>query len=141
MTTVQQAEEAIVKTFLDAWGSETPVTLINERFDPPSNSPWARVIIYHYESRQETLGGVGNRRYHRTGRITVQLFSPLNQGTKRLSQLAQKAREAYEGKSRLVGPGGPSTVWIQDVAVDTGIPEAGYHQYRVNADFAYEEIR
>lgn len=140
MTNVLQAEEALAKTFIDAWGSETPVYLVNERVDP-AQAPWVRLIFYHYESEQETLGSVGSRKYKRTGRVTVQIFVPLNLGTKRLAQLAQKAREAYEGKSRLVGPSGTSTVWIQNVAVDTGVPDNNYHQYRVNADFSYEEIR
>lgn len=74
-------------------------------------SPWARADIRLTGGEQATLGAVGQRRFERTGLLTVQVFIPLGEGVTRGTQLANVALNAFEGKA---SPGG---VWFRQCGI------------------------
>lgn len=135
MTTLQVARETIYQTFVTDWAATTAFTFANENFDPPVAASWVRVSVLHQTGNQETLGGVGNRRFLREGIISIQVFSPLNGGLRNQDALIQTARQIFEGRS-LTGP-----IWCTDCNVFEVGPSDGYHQFNVETNFAYEETR
>jgi len=135
MTSTQTARETIYQTFVTDWANATPVTFANEDFSPPTDTPWVRLAVLHFTGNQETLGEVGNRRFRREGQISIQVFTPLNDGLRDIDALVQSARQIFEGRT-LTGP-----IWCTDSAVQEIGPSDGWFQFNVDTDFAYEEVR
>ena len=135
MTTLNQAREAIYDEFVTDWGSTSPLTLDNEKVDPPTTE-WVRLSVRHTASTQDTLGAPGNRRFERIGSAFVQIFVPTDQGTLRADELATIAREAFEGKS-LTG----TTIRFLDVIVREAGVDGQFYAVVVEATFEYDETR
>ena len=55
--------------------------------------------VRHAVSQQVSLGGLGNRKFDRTGLILIQVFGQLDRGTKEVDDLVEKALAIYEGKT------------------------------------------
>lgn len=135
-----EVREAVYETFVPAWvtaNPSVPIGLDNEKFDKPTATPWARLSVRHKISQQESLGGVGNRRFFRTADIYVQIFGPLDTGTYDCDVLAQSARTILEG-IRISGAG---DVWITAANVRELGPVDGWCQVLVTAGLNYTEIR
>lgn len=136
MTTLTAATETMYDLFLDAWGSTTSVTADNESFDPPDNASWARISIRHNAGGQQTLGGVGDRKFFRRGSFFVQIYTTEGQGRNAGDILAAQARDVFEGVS-ITG----TTVRFLDVIVrETGL-DGKWYQHVVEATFEYEETK
>lgn len=133
MTSIMQAKEAIAKVWADNWS--TPFQFENESFTPPQTA-WARLVVRHSVSAQETLGGTGNRRFERTGSTLIQIFTPTNQGTAEGETLAVQARELFEGKTLVDHPVHFGAVTISEDGVT---PDGEWMQHTVSAPFRYEE--
>lgn len=137
MTTIPEAEEALAQRFVDTW---TPTghefTLENEKFSRPESEPWARFSVRINAATQDTLGGVGNRKFERSGSVFVQVFTPLDEGTNRSSQLVQTVVNGFEG-TRIVG----TTIRFNDVIPrKTGIDDKWFGQI-VEATFDFDETK
>lgn len=137
MTTMDEAKEAMYLAFVTAWNTTGfGYELDNEGFSPTAGVPWARCVVRHRGSGQETLGKAGNRRFARTGSVLTQIQTPTDEGTSRADSLATTVREAFEGVS-LVG----TTVRFGDVTVRETGPSGGWYQTVVEANFEYDETR
>ena len=137
MTTMAEAKQAMYSAFVTAWTTTGfRYALDNEEFDPTDGEPWARCVIRHNDSGQETLGRVGNRKFARLGSVLVQVQTPQNEGTTEADSLAVTVREAFEGVS-LAG----TTVRFQDVVVRETGPTGAWFQTVVEANFEYDETR
>lgn len=135
-----EVREAVYETFVAAWvvaNPSIPYGFDNEKFEKPVGTPWIRLSIRHKTSQQESLGGVGNRRFFRTADIYVQIFGPLDTGTKDCDDLAQSARTILEG-IRITSAG---DVWITAANVRELGPADGWCQVLVTAGLNYTEIR
>ena len=63
-----------------------------------SESPWVRVSVNETSGGQQTLGPVGGRKYRRRARVDVQVFTPVDKGTRPGFLLAEQARTIFEGQ-------------------------------------------
>jgi hypothetical protein len=134
MTTLVDAAEAIYQQFVPSWGATTELVLDNEKFDPPDETEWVRLSIRHTASTQETLGPPGERKFLRTGSAFVQVFTPVGTGTKLTRQLAEQARNTFEGL-QLTG----TDIRFLDVIVREIGPDGTWYQTTVEAVFEYNE--
>jgi hypothetical protein len=134
VTTLNEAREAIY----DRWKAEWDATVFE--FDNQSKKlhegsvNFARVTVRNLSSAQETLGAAGQRHFRRRGAVFVQIFTPENKGLKAGDDLAQEAREIFEGVSfdgldfsgALVRESGADGKWFM---------------HMVEATFDYDEIK
>jgi hypothetical protein len=84
------------------------------------------------------MGPVGSRRFDRSGRVFVQLFEPPGLGVGPLSDLADQARDLFEGKRFA-----PHDIRFNEVDVgNEGSVENGrWWGVTVEARFEYEDIK
>jgi hypothetical protein len=123
--------------FIDLWGTTSPFTFDNEKFTPPTKTAWVRVTVRHDDSTLELIGGTqagGFNKYQRTGRLTVQVFTPLNEGVEEADTLAQTARDIFEGVTL-----SSNAIRFNDVIVREIGPDEGWYQFNVEAVFQYDE--
>ncbi len=105
MTTYLEAKDAMIaeyvtNTTLDTTPVTGQVTLENEQWKPPTDTPWVRVSVRHFDGGQDSLGGVGFRKFSRVGSLFVQIFIPQDTGgTAPADTIAQEARTLLEGKA------------------------------------------
>ena len=145
-TDINTAYDEMLGAFKDAWdagaGTYNGGTVPEVRYDgvgdsgpPDSEEPWARVTIRHVTGTQASLlGDSAQKRFRRSGIITIQVFWPLSQaGLANARSLASVARSAYEGQETA------SHVWFRNVRVQEVGPDGSWYQINVLADFEYDE--
>lgn len=136
-TTLSQARERIYLTFKEDWGTTSPFVFDGEKFKTPSpSSSWVRVSIRHNEGSQDSLGGVGARKFKRGGSVFIQCFTPLDRGRDASDTLADAARDIFEGKTL-----GTEAVTFTDVIIREIGPDEGWYQTNVEAIFNYTETK
>lgn len=141
MTTTIQARDSIHTVFHTAWLAESldigetrpEIAWDNFQFVPEEVKPFARFVVKHLAGTQETLGGVGNRVFRKSGIVFVDLFLPKDTGVSSLDKWSKTARSAFEG----VQAGG---VWFRDVITLEQDPEEEYIRALTQSDFQYDEI-
>lgn len=140
--TRQEAVDDMLALFKTAWdatghGSRVKYDNVGQKSLPPSGqNPWARVVLRHTTSRQASLAGEsGNRRFRRTGVITIQIFQVVGNGLTGGTDLAKIIQDAYEG---VTSPGGAI---FRDVAINEIGPSGDFYQTNVVIPFEYDEIK
>ena len=136
MATLNQARERIYQTFVTAWGTTSALSFEGEAFTPPVGAPWVRVSVRHSDAVQDSLGGIGLRKFERIGRVFVQCFVPLDTGLAAVDNLATLARNVFEGKTL-----SPEAIHFFGVVVREIGPDDGWLQVNVEAAFIYHETR
>lgn len=135
MTTLNEANEAVLDRWVTLWGTTTSYVFDNERPQSVLSPPWVRVVIRGLENVQETLGEVGRRRFLRRSQVFIQVFTALNVGTKQADELVQQARAIYEG-TRFSG------VWFfHGNVIPIGPIQDGLYQVNLELPFNYEEVK
>jgi hypothetical protein len=133
---IGEVREAIYQAFATGWSSYSPFCLGNESKKPTTAALWVRCTVLHLGSEQESLGPTGNRRFQRDGLIIVQVFAPLDAGTKVSDAAVQKVRDIFEG----------TRIPAHDIRIhaltphELGILE-GWYQVNAELDFTYIETR
>lgn len=144
---IYAARDEIFTRFRTQWEADTPALNggtsvlvewegVEKLNPPPTNAPWARATVVHSEGNQRTLGGIGGRRFGRSGNVFIQVFAPRGQGQGLLDRLCAVAVSAFEGKKT------PSGVWFRAVSVNE-IPQSGNNPWvsaNVVAEFNYDKI-
>lgn len=103
---------------------------------PPASGRWAQVVIKHAVGFQTTLSGdAGQRRFARTGVLTVKLCAPKGDGLSACYQLAKLVGDVLEGQAT------PRQVWFRDVQVNELDTKGNFSQVNVTATFTYDEIK
>ena len=97
--TINAVRGDIYTTFKTAWGSTSPFTFDNERYDPPDGACWARVAVRHNSRQQESLGGITHRKFESSGSVFIQCFCPRDSGAAGADALAEVAQGIFEGKT------------------------------------------
>lgn len=140
------ARDEIQAMFWAAWntvavstivGYVPSVTFPNVPADEPDPEKyWVRYNLAHDSGKQATLGAPGNRRFSKSGLVTVQLFAPLTlgDGLGKSLALAQIVQGAYEGQHS------DSGVWFQDAVIKEIGTSDSWYQTNVQARFRYEEL-
>ncbi len=96
MTITSEAVEAIVQHFEDEWGDTTYIS-DNEEDVPSIDTTWVRITVRHQVSAQKSLGEPGHRLYNRGGSVFLQIFNPVNDGTRNMNLIVDQARPIFEG--------------------------------------------
>ena len=136
MTTLNEAREACYLRFRTLFtGLPTErITFDNEDFDEPDKLEWARLVVRSFTRGQNTMGGVGSRRFRSTASVLVQVYALSNTGVKQLDLLAEEAKNVFEGVS---------FSGLDFLAAD--IRETGadgkWNQHVVEIEFDFDEIK
>jgi len=150
MTTTNEARTAIIERFIANYVpvafSDVPsgerrarFSFDNEERDAgdsvaPASESYCRLTILETDSRQETLGPPGARRFRRQGAARLALYCPSNNGTLKSDAMVKTFRDVFEGVSF-------SGVYFTDCQVtDLGVEGASW---RVDAlaSFWHEEVK
>jgi len=137
MTTLNGASELILAEFVTEWGSTTPYAFTNEeaRTLDAGEVAWCWVSVSEVGGGQDTLGAKGNRKYWWIAEVTVQVFTPVGEGSKDGETLAKQAKDIYEGE-RLGG------LYFNDGRVTrVGPSEEKWDQNNAVIRFGFEEIK
>jgi len=100
-----------------------------------SDNPWAVFVIRHATGQQDTLGGIGNRNFVRTGTAIATIFTPSGNGLSSSYALAKVVADAYEGQTSVNG------VWFRNVRMQEIGRESQFYQINVLIDFEYNETK
>lgn len=146
--TVTQARDEIHTLFKTAWdaGADTAgkrvmywdsKQVIDETNDGDGNpNTWARIVIQHVLSNQASLANrSGQRKYRRSGLVTVQVFTPLGTGLSIADRIYKIVLDAFEGKVT------PGNVWFRNVRLNEVGPSGSWFQGNIISDFEYDEIK
>ena len=143
ISTFSEARDAILTQFKTVWDTQTPpiAKLLWQDVDdevPSGTESWARVTVVHNQGRQATVGGeTGNRRFRRFGVVTVQVFTPIDDGLTKNDELAKLANDAFEGQTA----GGGDRVEFRNVRSNEIGPDGAWFQTNVIAEFEYDEVK
>lgn len=99
--TYANVEDVLTSCFLKRWADKTPVILKNS---VPKNlddkvEAWINFAVAINASRQDSFGGVGNRRFVRVGRIFVEVFVKAGTITGLQNSLVNSIIDIYEDGS------------------------------------------
>lgn len=129
-STVNTVREALYQAFNTAWAGATPIVFENEDYTE-TEAAFVRFSMRNEEAGQNSLGASGNRSFERSGRIFVQIFTPVNEdGMVPADTHAEAARTVLEG----VTIGG---VHIYGVSTREVGPEGKWFYTLVEAPFTY----
>jgi hypothetical protein len=137
MVSLVDARETIYQRFVAQWGATSAFTFDNENYDPPANTPWVRLAVRHRSSTLEAIGGSGYgglNLFQRTGVCQIQVYTPLNQGTRQSDTLVQTARNIFEGVTLASNAIRFTNVNIVEIG-----PDDSWYVVNVDADFQYDE--
>lgn len=136
--TYKQARREILSKFKTAWDTTSYEAFYDDvkKQRSSSSSPWAVVTLRHTAGRQSTLSSdVGNRRFSRTGTLTVQIFTSAGKGLQESYDLAKVVSDAFEGSYT---PGG---VWFRNLTLREVGRDGEFFQVNVITEFTYDEIK
>lgn len=144
MTTQPEAVEGMAKAFVDGWTAaypSYPYVLDNDVLRTPTDTPWARLSVRHADGQQDSLGGVGVRKFLRTGTVFVNVYTRTQNanaggGSAQAIGIARTVANFFEGKTLQ-----PSTVWFAGVIVRELGPSGKWYQVSVEATFNYQETK
>lgn len=136
MTTTAAAVEAIQERFAGATSlSATSICFDNENFDAASKDTWARLLVKHSASSQESIGPTGSRLFQRDGVIVVQLHVAKDLGRAAVDALVDATRAIFESV-RFSG------IVCRGSAPPREVGNVGrWFQVNVEAAFYYEEVK
>jgi hypothetical protein len=100
----------------------------------PASQSWCRFSIQEGGSRQETLGGVGSRRYRRDAVARLAIYCPSGQGTVKADAMVKAFRDLFEGVSF-------SGVYFTDCQVQELGVEGASWRVDALASFWFEELK
>lgn len=93
---VQAVQSALLAV---TWPGATPLVVLDNEASP-SAGEFVRLIINHTEGNgQESLGPVGERRFHRRATAYAAVHVALDAGRARADALATAVRNAWEGRT------------------------------------------
>jgi len=152
MPTIAEARDLILQTFKDAWDADPTSQNLEVRYDDRygdsdinTNDSWARVTVKHDPigfSPKALAGSIGQRRFPRNGTLTVQIFTPTDDGQETSDELTTIVLSAFEG-FRNAG------VWFRNIRFsevngDFGGGQKplsdGWRQVNVRVEFEYATI-
>lgn len=133
-----EAADVAVDEFKRLWTGTPLANVLVQNQDNSSvdnqKDPWVRVTAAEIGGGQETIGAAPSRRFRRNAQVTVQIFTPKNEGTTRARQLAAEARAIYEARSF----GGLD---FNNARILPTLAEEKWQATSVEADFQFEEIK
>ena len=149
ISTNEEARDYILAKFKAKWDADTPALTGDAsvpavewpNIEPPQpplsagNKPWARITVRHSRGSQRSFGEAPNRRFTRTGVVTVQVFVPAaKRGLVTGDRLGNVALSAFEGEES-------GDVWFRDaVLTEVGV-DGNWYQMNATATFEYDVLK
>lgn len=136
--TYTQARDEILTLLKAAWDPTTYPMIYDDLKGsvPTTSTPWARATLKHFTGNQSTLANdVGNRRFSRSGNLTVQIFTESGKGLSLSDTLAKIVTDAFEGQTS------PSGIWFRNVRYNEAVADGNWYQVNVIVDFEYDELK
>lgn len=121
--------EAIETRFAVQWAGQTPVSYDNSAFNIPQNTPWVRLTILNGESQNAS---VGTSHLRHIGIISVQVFVPVDSGTRQARLLANSVSTIFDNQ-RFAG------IQCRVSSIQRGGDQDGWHMTIVNTPFRRDE--
>jgi len=136
MTTLTEAKEAVYLRFTSNFTGVAldRIFFDNEEGEIPDTGDWVRLVVRSTARTQNTLGGVGNRRFRSTASVFVQVYTQANTGVKQSDILTKEAADIFEGVSF-------SGLDFQSAVIRETGPTGKWYQSVVEAEFEYDEIK
>lgn len=98
ITSKNEARKLMTADFDSQWAGVTPIKWQNQKFDPPENQAWVSYYIRWSTGDQETLGPDNNRKFLITGRVYIDVRTPIFDSMKNSDILVDRAENIYRGK-------------------------------------------
>lgn len=141
VSSITVARDAINTAFKAAWDAQTPpipALLFDDTKQDLSGgeAPYARITVRHNVFQQATLGGIGNRRFRRSGIVAVQIFTPAGEGLTDADKFAKVALDTFEGKNT-----GGDAIEFRNARINEIGQDGPWFQTNVLAEFEYDEIK
>jgi len=138
--TENEARVILCNQLINNWDTDVglpavPYYLDNEAQKPEGLVEYILMRVIHFPGpQQHTLGGTGNRKFRRRGRVQIQVRTDVDIGLQRLDFLGRTARLLFEAKTI-------SGVMLHDgTFVEQG--RVGEHYGgEVSVEFSYDEIK
>lgn len=143
--TLLSAHDAIEKLAADVLNAQSvtvvyadvPLTAAQQAIIEGTTNPvksWARIDIKDNLRSQETLGGVGQRRFENKGIVIVEVYTPSFSGRTLADTLSALVRDAYEGIN--VG-----SLWFRNARTVPAAPDGFWNHTNVIAEFIWDEVK
>lgn len=143
-----QANLAISQAWIAGWSARhsitdpsdpdyVPLHLDNEAATAAGVDRWCRMTIVPSTRQQVSIGGKGTCRFENRGRISVELFGDVDDGTDPVDALVVDVREVLE-RTSLPGPSGE----VVDTFSATALPattDGRWHRRLVLVDYLWSE--
>ena len=133
MTTIVQADDAIINHFIDEWGNTTPIAKRNQIFAGAEEFVRPVVKPSAGENKGVSSGGFDGRLIRQYGLVIVQVFVRDGGGVSRLNQICQQVlgvlSQEIDGVELKNG-------YVKDVGSDG----AGYYQQQVIFEYQYDYV-
>lgn len=137
--TADQAIDAIYAIFRTAWINSGQDGSLIKYTDVAGEKPageltWARVTVAHATGNQSTLaGGNGTRRFRNVGTVTIQIFTPIGDGSVAEYGTAQAILSAYRRAQDV-------EVWFRNVRLREMPSDGAFAQTNVLSEFTYDDV-
>ena len=136
MSTFSEVRNEIYKRYIGTYGS-TPYALDNQPFDPPNPSTtvkWARVSVQFTDGIQDSFGKTGNRKFLKSGLLTVQVFTAIGAATDINDAFCQQVQDLFEGV-RI------DDIWFTNGGIRFSGVEDEWYQQNVVFDITFEDVK
>lgn len=112
--------------------ADAPLTYDNISFDPPEDlALWGRLTIHHLEGARASLGGA-SARFRRQGMVSIQVFTPIGEGTLLADRVGDPLVEAFEI------PGQIDNIWFRNARMREVGSDGTAHQVNVEVEFIFD---
>jgi len=139
MTDFIEATDIINNMVTEAWDTSNPLEYQDLRLAniPSAEQAWGRVSIQHDIFGQAGFGdGTAGKLYGREGTLTVQIFTPINDGMTTSQQIAVALINAFEGKKDSTG-----TIWFRKTYIREIGNSGGHFQTNFLTTFVYSHTK
>lgn len=94
----EKAVQELQERLQDNW-TDTEIAFDNVQFNPVRGVPFIRIAITQTESELTSIAGPALGNYREHGLMTIQVFTPKNDGVQPNARLADMAAALYRGYS------------------------------------------
>ena len=146
--TIEQAIDSVYLAAKTAWEADPLTTGVEIYYDetpkklqPSDNAtdkettPMVKFTADIIGASQATLGSTGNRRFRRTGVLTVVIYTPIDKGRLDEDRFVKIVFDALEGECT------PEGVELFAITPLAGFDVGAYRVKQLNVEFEYDEIK
>jgi hypothetical protein len=113
---------------LSSW-SAVPISYPNIAFTPPSDAPWARVLVFPGTSE---TAAIGTTKYRNLGVVIVELFVPMGETDEDLIDKADDVVGFFRGATL-------SGVVLRTPSIQRVGEDGGFYQFTVTTPYHYDD--